>query len=67
VVVGGALYTWGGDFSWVEPGELRGGGRGKRDNHKGCLGHGDLEGRLLPTPVAGELQVGGWGGGWGGG
>jgi hypothetical protein len=60
VVVGGALYTWGGDLSWVEPGELRGGGAGKRDHHRGCLGHGDLEGRLLPTPVAGELQVRRW-------
>jgi hypothetical protein len=57
VIVGGALYTWGGDFSWVEPCDARGPGPAKRDHHKGCLGHGDTEGRLVPTPVAGELQV----------
>lgn len=59
--MGGALYTWGGDFSWVEPCAARGPGPAKRDHHKGCLGHGDTEGRLVPTPVAGELQVRGRG------
>lgn len=33
----------------------------KRDTHCGCLGHGDLEGRLVPTMLKGEddiVQVG---------
>ncbi|KIY92016.1 putative E3 ubiquitin-protein ligase HERC2 [Monoraphidium neglectum] len=47
--VGGALFTWGGDFTW----QLR----GKRDHHHGCLGHGDLAGRLVPTQVLGEDDV----------
>jgi hypothetical protein len=47
--IGGSLYTWGGDLTW----QLH----GKRDHHQGCLGHGDLEGRLLPTEVLGEDDV----------
>lgn len=47
--IGGALFTWGGDFRWHL--------HGARDHHQGCLGHGDLEGRLLPTPVLGEDDV----------
>ncbi|KAL6746526.1 hypothetical protein V8C86DRAFT_2939841 [Haematococcus lacustris] len=31
--------------------------RVKKDNHKGCLGLGDREGRLLPTRVRGELEA----------
>jgi hypothetical protein len=41
----GSLYTWGGDFTW----QLR----GSCDDHRGCLGHGDLAGRQLPEQVAG--------------
>ena len=46
----GMLYTWGGEFTWQEPG-------GKVDHHQGCLGHGDLIGRLLPTKVKGEDEI----------
>lgn len=96
---GGAVYTWGGDFSWAEPADVRaaqdaaakalmsapvtgplglnacgsastlggsGGsgavaaavsvGRIPKDHHRGCLGTGDREGRLLPTRVRGELE-----------
>ncbi|KXZ53218.1 hypothetical protein GPECTOR_7g1111 [Gonium pectorale] len=48
----GALYTWGGDFSWLETPNPS----GKRDHNNGCLGHGDKEGRLLPTRVRGDLD-----------
>lgn len=47
--VGGALFTWGGDFTWEQ--------RGKRDHHEGCLGLGDLAGRLAPTMVKGEDDI----------
>jgi hypothetical protein len=47
--IGGALFTWGGDFTWSL--------RGRRDHHCGCLGHGDLAGRLVPTQVLGEDDV----------
>lgn len=47
--VGGGLFTWGGDFTWQQ--------RGKRDHHEGCLGLGDLAGRLLPTMVKGEDDI----------
>jgi hypothetical protein len=47
--VGGGLFTWGGDFTWQQ--------RGKRDNHEGCLGLGDLAGRLVPTIVKGEDDI----------
>jgi hypothetical protein len=97
---GGVLFTWGGDFSWAEPCDVRaaveaaaasengvhvdgplgagalgtgqnGTGPGvnasaggkvpagvkiKLDHHKGCLGTGDKEGRLVPTRVRGELE-----------
>ncbi|GFR46259.1 hypothetical protein Agub_g7811 [Astrephomene gubernaculifera] len=58
---GGLLYTWGGDSSWTEPAEVatkRGGEHvpPKRDHHGGCLGHGDKEGRLVPTRVRGDLD-----------
>ncbi|PNH11006.1 hypothetical protein TSOC_002191, partial [Tetrabaena socialis] len=55
----GALYTWGGDFSWTEPAEpsKRSEGAGpKRDHHSGCLGLGDKDGRLLPTRVRGDID-----------
>lgn len=47
--MGGWLFTWGGDFTWQQ--------RGKRDHHEGCLGLGDLSGRLLPTVVKGEDDI----------
>jgi hypothetical protein len=47
----GILFTWGGSFSLSD-----GGGGSKPDNHKGCLGTGDKEGRLVPTRVLGELE-----------
>jgi hypothetical protein len=47
--VGGGLFTWGGDFTWQQ--------RGKRDHHEGCLGLGDLAGRLVPTMVKGEDDI----------
>jgi alpha-tubulin suppressor-like RCC1 family protein len=50
LLFGGHLFTWGGDFGWSEPG-------GKVDHHQGCLGHGDLQGRCLPTKVKGEDDV----------
>ena len=51
------LFTWGGSFSWAEPGPSKGGGStAKQDHHRGCLGTGDKEGRLLPTRVRGELE-----------
>ncbi|KAG2441550.1 hypothetical protein HXX76_003171 [Chlamydomonas incerta] len=57
---GGHLYTWGGDFSWTEPAEPSKKGAEhaapKRDHHGGCLGHGDKEGRLLPTRVRGDID-----------
>lgn len=46
---GGWLFTWGGDFTWQQ--------RGKRDHHEGCLGLGDLNGRLVPTMVKGEDDI----------
>ena len=51
---GGVLFTWGGCFSWAEPSGP--GGEVKVDHHKGCLGTGDREGRLLPTRIRGELE-----------
>lgn len=47
--MGGWLFTWGGDFTWQQ--------RGKRDHHEGCLGLGDLSGRLVPTMVKGEDDI----------
>lgn len=44
--MGGAIFTWGGDFRWQQP--------WAKDNHQGCLGVGDLSGRLVPTLVKGE-------------
>jgi hypothetical protein len=44
--MGGAIFTWGGDFKWSQP--------GVKDHHQGCLGVGDLSGRLVPTLVKGE-------------
>jgi hypothetical protein len=44
--MGGAIFTWGGDFKWSQP--------GANDHHQGCLGVGDLSGRLVPTLVKGE-------------
>lgn len=55
----GVLFTWGGDFSWIEPADVRSSKDGlppKKDNHKGCLGHGDMEGRLSPCAVGGDLE-----------
>ncbi|MEW5320094.1 MAG: hypothetical protein WDW38_011193 [Sanguina aurantia] len=60
----GCLFTWGGEFSYSSPADpsLGGGGGGggigagvKRDHHRGCLGTGDKEGRMLPTRVGGQL------------
>lgn len=57
LTMAGALYTWGGDLRWREPRVEAGGKREfKRDTHRGCLGVGDLEGRLLPTRVGGVLD-----------
>lgn len=57
------LFTWGGDFSWVEPTDpaaKRADGAPspapKRDHHGGCLGTGDKEGRLLPTRIRGDYD-----------
>lgn len=54
------MYTWGGVFHWVDPGEERrakaAGTAPKKDNNKGCLGVGDKEGRLVPTRVSGDLE-----------
>jgi alpha-tubulin suppressor-like RCC1 family protein len=44
--MGGAIFTWGGDFRWQQ--------RWAKDHHQGCLGVGDLSGRLVPTLVKGE-------------
>jgi hypothetical protein len=44
--LGGAIFTWGGDFKWQQP--------WAKDTHQGCLGVGDLSGRLVPTLVKGE-------------
>ncbi|GIL96509.1 hypothetical protein Vretimale_2308 [Volvox reticuliferus] len=45
----GMLFTWGCDFSWMDG--------GKRDKHFGCLGLGDdIEGRLVPTRVRGDMD-----------
>lgn len=44
--MGGAIFTWGGDFKWQQP--------WAKDSHQGCLGVGDLSGRLVPTLVKGE-------------
>lgn len=49
----GILFTWGGSFSLSDGG---GGGGAKPDTHKGCLGTGDKDGRLVPTRVLGELE-----------
>ncbi|KAK9818108.1 hypothetical protein WJX72_007263 [[Myrmecia] bisecta] len=54
---GGWLYTWGGEFTWVEHRKDKAGHvTEKKDSNKGCLGHGDSEGRLLPTRVLGALE-----------
>lgn len=50
---GGSLYTWGGECGWPEGNDAhvaagQAGGRGCSSHHHGCLGHGDLQGRLLP-------------------
>lgn len=44
--MGGAIFTWGGDFRWQQP--------WAKEHHQGCLGVGDLSGRLVPTLVKGE-------------
>ncbi|KAL3134847.1 hypothetical protein ABBQ32_007815 [Trebouxia sp. C0010 RCD-2024] len=50
----GNLYTWGGEFTWVDQRKDKAGNvTSKRDTHKGCLGLGDAEGRLTPTKVLG--------------
>lgn len=46
--MGGAIFTWGGDFRWQQQTPWA------KDNHQGCLGVGDLSGRLVPTLVKGE-------------
>ncbi|CAL8464600.1 g4135 [Coccomyxa elongata] len=54
---GGSLFTWGGQFTWVEhKKDAAGHATDKKDHHRGCLGHGDTTGRLLPTRVEGSLQ-----------
>ena len=50
------LFTWGGSFSLSEGVGGGGSGGAKVDTHKGCLGTGDKEGRLVPTRVIGELE-----------
>lgn len=46
----GDLYTWGGEFTWVDQKKDKAGHvTTKRDSHKGCLGLGDADGRLTPT------------------
>ncbi len=52
---GGMLFTWGGCSNWSDPGDVRG-RSSPGDHHRGCLGTGDKEGRLLPTRVRGELE-----------
>lgn len=52
---GGTLFTWGADFTWTHHDD-RHDNNGKKDSTKGCLGLGDTQGRLLPTPVKGNLQ-----------
>lgn len=45
----GMMFTWGADFMWAEG--------DKRDKHHGCLGLGDdVEGRLVPTRVHGDMD-----------
>lgn len=46
--MGGAIFTWGGDFRWQQQTPWA------KDSHQGCLGVGDLSGRLVPTLVKGE-------------
>ena len=49
----GDLYTWGGEFTWVDQKKDKAGHvTTKRDSHKGCLGLGDADGRLTPTRYA---------------
>ncbi|BDA49523.1 probable E3 ubiquitin-protein ligase HERC2 at N-terminal half [Coccomyxa sp. Obi] len=54
---GGSLFTWGGQFTWVEhKKDAAGHATDKKDHNRGCLGLGDTTGRLLPTRVEGALQ-----------
>ncbi len=47
---GGHLFTWGGAFTFVEHvKDKKGKITEKKDSNKGCLGHGNTEGVLLPT------------------
>lgn len=48
---GGQLYTWGGAFedSATKSVPLTPRLPAQKDNHQGCLGHGDKAGRLTPT------------------
>lgn len=46
----GDLYTWGGEFTWVDQKKDKAGHvTSKRDSHKGCLGLGSNEGSLVPV------------------
>ncbi|DBB18715.1 TPA: hypothetical protein ACH3X3_000321 [Trebouxia sp. C0006] len=55
----GDLYTWGGEFTWVDQKKDKAGHvTTKRDSHKGCLGLGDADGRLTPTRVFGPWREG---------
>ncbi|CAD7698884.1 unnamed protein product, partial [Ostreobium quekettii] len=41
---GGALYTWGGDFTW------------EKDHNRGCLGNGSTDGSSVPVRVEGDME-----------
>ena len=51
---GGQLYTWGGAFEDITTLSLPLTPKlpAQKDNHQGCLGHGDKAGRLTPTRSA---------------
>lgn len=52
--MGGAIFTWGGDFRWQAGSQQP---SWAKDSHQGCLGVGDLNGRLVPTLVKGEVRA----------
>lgn len=52
---GGALYTWGGESGGPGSEASQAAGEASKyqgSHHRGCLGHGDLSGRLTPTRCA---------------
>ena len=56
---GGQLYTWGGAFedSAAMSAALAPRLPAQKDNHQGCLGHGDKAGKLTPTRSAARRML----------